>query len=151
MSLRQFELAFEDAARELDFKGGPDENGCATISSSVPGMPDIHLAYIPEDDGLVLLAEIGFVPEDDQGIYREFLELAYLGNGSRGAGFAVDPVNGKVVLQREVNVGSLDGNLLVVILSDFAEVAFKSRRRLFHQPEEVEDPQQDGNGEMITV
>ena len=139
MSLRQLELAFEEAARELAFQGALDDDGCATIRSSVPGMPAIHMAYEDAGDELVLLAEIGNVPDDDPSLYREFLEDAYLGVDTRCASYAVNPANGKLVLQSFVPVERLDGQRLVKMLGDFAETSFRACRRLVRRLE-AEEP-----------
>lgn len=139
MSQKQFELAFEEAAKELSLQGALDDSGCATIRSSVPGVPPIHLAYLDAYDALALLAEIGNVPDEDPAIYREFLEAAYLGGDTGGSSYAVNPANGKVVLQHMVPADRLEGKSLVKLLGNFAEVAFRACRRLVDKAE-AEDP-----------
>lgn len=139
MSLKQFELAFAEAAQELSLKGGLDEKGCATIRSSVPGMPPLHVAYLEAYDAVALLAEIGNVPDEDPGLYREFMEDAYLGGETRGGAYAVDPATGKVMLQNIIPADRLEGQGLAKLIGDFAEIAFKARRRLVRKAEE-EDP-----------
>ncbi len=138
MSQQQFELAFEEAAKELAFDGKLD-NGSARIVSSVLGVPHVNVMYLGEEDLVVFFAKIGHVPEEDLALYREFLEDAFMLRGTRGATFAVDPADGALTLQREIPADRVDGKTLATALGDFAEVGFKARRRLYRKAE-AEDP-----------
>jgi len=130
MSRKQFDLAFEEAAAELSVDGIPDERGCVTIVSPVRGVPQVHVAYVEDDDAVGLAAEVGLIPTDDPDLLREFMQDNYFCSATRGAMFAMD-ADGRVVLQRKLLIERLDGKILAEALADFAEIAFRARSRLY--------------------
>ena len=142
-SMEKWREAFRDAANALGFKGVElDESASCTIRSERAGVPPIYLVYDERNDLVDILAEIGHVPDDDQGLYREFLFDNLYGDRTKGAVFAASRESGRIVLQRTLEVATLaGGEALAAVLVDFTEVACGARRRLFRSVlPEAEEP-----------
>lgn len=143
MSRQKWREVFREAANGLEFASVElDETASCAIRSDRPGVPEIHLAYDERGDVVHLFAEIGYVPEDDKDLYREFLQDNLFGEKTRGAVFAVVRTTGKVALQRALPVRDIeDGKAFAAVLVDFTEVACEACRRLFRSvlPSESSD------------
>lgn len=134
MSLENVRTVFADAARELGLSAGSalDENGACTIVSNVRGMPEICFAYDAEGDCADLFAEIAEIPADRADLLRDFLCDNLFGRETRGASFALLRERNLLVLNRVIEMKVVtDGPRLAAILSDFAEVAYRAKQRVF--------------------
>ena len=152
MSMEKWRETFRDAANALGFKGVElDETASCTIRSERKAVPPINVAYDETDDRVDIFAEIGYVPDDDPGLYREFLFDNLFGEKTKGAVFAASRETGRIVLQRTLEVATLaSGETLAAVLVDFAEIACAARRRLFRSvlPEAEGPVAADGSENM---
>lgn len=147
MSIEKVRTVFEDAARELGLAAGAtlDEKGACTIISNVRGMPEICFAYDAEGDTADVFAEIAVIPDDRTDLLKDFLCDNLFGEKTRGASFALLRENNMLVLNRNVEMKVVeDGGSLAGILSDFAEVAYNAKQRVFAPVETTPVPGADG-------
>lgn len=135
MSMAHLNELFDGVKSSLGMTGvGLDEHGACTIRLQAKGTPAIHLAYDAENDVLDIFAEIGFVPDEDAGLYREFLEANLFGTETRQATYAVDAATGQVVLHRSVSVAALEkAEDLEAELTSFVATACEGRLKIYRK------------------
>lgn len=140
MSKQKLDIVYHEATERLNIADGVlDAEGSATITSKYSGVPQVYLNYDGENDILTLISQIGYIPEDDSGLYREFLGDNFMLNATRGAVFSISDERGCLVLHRELEVELLNGERLAVAISNMMEVGYRARRRLRRsvEPEEL--------------
>lgn len=133
MMMQLWRNVFRVAALELEMNGVElDAGGGCTLVSGRQGVPQIHIAFDDEAGIADIFAEIGLVPDDDAGLYREFLFDNFFSERTKGAFFSASRETGRIMLQRMFEVRSeKDGPALAAALANFAEVAYAGRRKLY--------------------
>lgn len=133
MKMELWRNVFRAAALDLEM-GGVEldaEGGCSLVSSQ-QGVPQIHIAFDAEAGVADIFAEIGLVPDDDAGLYREFLFDNYFASETKGAFFSASRKTGRIMLHQPFEAHSEeDGPALAALLASFAEVAYAGRRKLY--------------------
>lgn len=134
MSLARLNELFAGVAAELNFTGTLlDEQGNCTITLK-NGLPNVHLQYDAMNDVIDIFSRIGYVPDDDPGIYRELLADNLWGKDMRFTVYALDPVTGHVVLRTALPVSMLpEPKALADLLCSFVDNVIRGRRRLYRK------------------
>lgn len=140
MSLARLNELFADVAAELNFTGTLlDEQGNCTITLK-NGLPCVHLQYDAMNDVIDVFSEIGYVPDDDPGLYRELLIDNLWSKDMRFAVYALDPVTGRVVLRTALPVSVFpDPKALADLLCSFVDNIISGRRRLYRKARETRE------------
>jgi len=153
MSLARLNELFDGVRSSLDMTGvGLDADGACTLQLPAKGAPAIHLVYDATGDVLDVLAEIGYVPDEDAGLYREFLEANLFGTETRQATYAVDGATGQVVLHRSVAVEALETAAdLESVLTSFVATACEGRLKIFRKVTNRQEQAEMSEGALLQV
>ena len=123
-------MEFSDLMKEFGAKVGipdlrPGADGVCSLS--VDGL-ELVLAEKPDTDELVLMAEVGDIPQEgrDQ-FFRKLLEEMDGSEQTNGAVYSVEPKTKKVFLHQTARLLLLDAEKLMTMLPAFAEVLRRAR------------------------
>lgn len=133
MKIELWRSVFRAAALDLEMDGVElDAEGGGTLVSTQQGVPQIHIAFDSEAGEVDVFAEIGLVPDDDAGLYREFLFDNYFASQTRGAFFSASRETGRIMLHQTFEARSEEeGKTFAALLANFVEVAYAGRRKLY--------------------